>query len=167
MKLTRKIIPKSSDSGTDFLKIEDGQTVNVVFRGEVHEFYQIWPFGGEKQIFDKKVPGSSMRFKVNVVVHEKGKFVAKIFEFTNKFYNQMVDLQDDFPLTETKFKITRHGVEKNTTYTLLPLIKEPLAPKALKEIEAVPLNMLEHNLAPSTDADYEYKGPSDDDEPVF
>lgn len=143
MKLPKRMVSRPSGINKNYLKIKDGQSIGVVFRGAAHEFWQIWPFGGEKQVFSKKTPGSSSKFRMNVIVHEGGKFVAKLWEFPPKVYDQIVSLQDDFPLHSTKFKVTRHGSDKSTTYTIFPSLKEPLTEKALKEIGAVPLNMLE------------------------
>lgn len=164
MKFTKRAVAsKDSNGGGNYLKLADGESVNVIFRGEVFEFWQSWPRGGEKQVFDKPTPGASSRFKANVVVHEAGKFVAKVWEFPVGIYNNIAEIADAYDITTTKIRITRRGVEKATIYILLPLA-EKIPAKAMKEIEAVELNILGHaqahaelskpkNHAPGGDAD--------------
>lgn len=141
MKFTKREAPKNEGIGaSNFLKVADGQSVQGVFRGEVHEFYQSWPRGGEKQIFDKPTPGASSRFRLNFVTQEDGKFVAKVWEFGLTVYNQLAEISEAYPLEVTKVKISRRGVDKNTQWMIIPL--GPVDKKALPTIEAVNLNIL-------------------------
>ena len=137
-----RIETKQSDGvsgGGNFLKIESGQSVTGVFRGEIGTFWQAWPRGGAKQVFSEPTPGSALRFRANFVVHENGKFVAKVYEFGVMVNNTLFEIQqENIDLTTTKVKISRYGSGKNDTrYVVLPL--GPVPPKALKEIEAVEL----------------------------
>lgn len=143
MKFTKREMPKGDGNGKAYLKlVNDGDSMTGIFRGEVFEFFQIWPFGGEKQIFDTRVPGSVSRFKVNFVVHEGGKFVAKIWEFGLQTYNQLAEYAENYDLEQTKIKLTRRGSGKATIWMTMPLLKETLTKKQLAEIEAVELNVL-------------------------
>jgi hypothetical protein len=141
-------MPKNDGNGGAYLKLEDGTAVTGVFRGEVFEFFQIWPYGGDKQVFATRVPGSSSRFKINFVTQEGGKFVAKVWEIGLSVYNQLADIAEEYDLEVTKVKITRRGEGKATNYMVLPLIKEKIPKAAMAEIEAVKLNALDAHLAP-------------------
>lgn len=141
MRLTKREGPKSEGNGpSNYLKVGDGQKVSGVFRGECHEFWQVWPQGGQKQVFADPTPGASNRFKANFVVHEDGKFVAKVFEFGLTFYNQLAEIGENYDLETTKIQISRRGLGKATQWMVLPL--GPVDKKALPLIEATPLNIL-------------------------
>lgn len=141
MKFTKREVPKGEGNGTsNYLKIADGQSATGVFRGEVHEFYQSWPKGGDKQIFAKPTPGASARFKLNFVTHEGDKVVAKVWEFGLTVYNMLAEISEAYPLENTKVKISRRGVDKNTQWMIIPL--GPLDKKGLATIEACPLEVL-------------------------
>lgn len=141
MKFTKRAAPTSEGIGAaNYLKIGDGQSATGVPRGEVHEFYQRWPQGGTKEIFDVPTAGASARFRINVVVNEDGKPAAKVFEFGMSVYNQLAEISENFEITKTKLKISRKGSGKNTEWFILPL--GPVEAKALKAIEAVELNAL-------------------------
>lgn len=132
-------VEKQSDGngGGAFLKIEDGKSVNGVFRGELYTFYQSWPQGGTKQIYDVPTAGASMRFKANVVIFEDGKFVAKVWEFPVTVNNMLYEIAGELDITKTKCKISRLGSGKKTQWMVFPL--GPLDAKALKQVEAVEL----------------------------
>lgn len=141
MKFTKRAAPNSEGtSSANYLKVLDGQSVTGVPRGEIFEFYQKWPQGGMKETFDKPTMGASSRFKINVVVHEDGKFIAKVFEFGPRVYGQFANIAEELEITKTKIKISRRGSMKNTEWTIIPL--GPVDGKALKSIEAVELNPL-------------------------
>lgn len=141
MKFTKREMPNREGNGiSNYLKMDDGQNVTGVFRGEVHEFYQTWPPGGQKQIFDVPTTGASPRFKANFVMHEDGKFVAKVWEFGLTVYNQLAEISENYNIEETKVKITRRGVSKSTQWMIIPL--GPVDKKALAPIKAVELNIL-------------------------
>lgn len=141
MQFKKRAAPKKSDGhSSDYLKVDDGKSVTGVFRGEIFEFYQSWPQGGDKQVFDKPTAGASLRFKANFVVNEGGKYVAKVWEFGLVVYNTLAEIADNFPIETTKIKISRRGLQKDTQWTIIPL--GAVDAKALKAIEAVPLNIL-------------------------
>jgi hypothetical protein len=149
MKLQKIDMPaRSGNGGGKFLKLDIGESVTGVFRGEPHMFYQKWPRGGNKETSDVPKPGFDPRFKVNLVVHEDGKFVPKIFEYPVPVNNQMADIQDAYDITTIKCKISRVASGKGSIYMVLPMIKEPISAKAMKEIEAVPLYSLSGQSAP-------------------
>lgn len=135
------VASRSSDdsSGSDYLKLGDGESVNGVFRGEVYVFYMSWPEGGEKQVSDQPFAGASMRFRANFVVRENGRFIAKVFEFGKKTNNDLAGLAKVCNIRETKVMILRNGLKKKTTYTIMPVLNEPLNAEQIKAIEAVEL----------------------------
>jgi hypothetical protein len=146
--------------GGSFLKIEEGKSVNGVFRGELKKFWQSWPLGGTKQVFDEPTPGSSIRFRANVVVNEGGKFIAKVWEFGAPVNNMLFEYSQEMEITKVKCKITRTGSGKKTQYIVIPL--GPLDAKALKAIEAVELLPLEPKEFTKEEADAANKGDSDE-----
>lgn len=163
MKFTKREIPKSENGGsTVFLRLKDGASINGVFRGEIYEFYSKW-VGNKSHITNADDPDGKTRFRLNLVTLEDGKFVAKIWEFGLNIYNQLADINEEYDLTKTKVKITRRGTGTDTTYMLLPLVKEPIPAKTMKEIEAVHLNILEHKDQPIEPAKVKNFAPGSDD----
>lgn len=150
MKLTKRETKSGGEGGGLFLRLGDGENVTGIFRGEVYEFWQSWPQGGVKQVYEVPTPGASSRFKANIIVKEGDKFIAKVFEFGTSFYNQLAELNEEYDLETTKVKISRRGAGKETNWIVMPLLKEPLQPKIIAMIEAVPLN----ELAPKAIVNY-------------
>lgn len=133
------IAQQSEGSGTGgaFLRMDTGDSVNAVIRGDVHKYWQIWPQGGTKQVFDEPTAGSQLRFKVNVVINEDGQFVAKIWDFPAATNNMLFEIQKEVDLEKTKIKLSRVGQGKKKSWMIIPL--GPLDAKALKQVEAVEL----------------------------
>jgi hypothetical protein len=156
VKFTKRNIQKSDGNGGSYLSLKDGESVTVVFRGEIHEFWQSWPYGGEKLVFDKPTAGASSRFKANVVIRENNKFIAKVWEFGLAIYVQLGEINEVYPLERTKLKITRRGADKKTSYMLLPIVAEPLSGQLMAEVEAVPLNILDGKSEPEKEASDEF-----------
>lgn len=148
MKFPKKAAPTSEGiAAANYLKIGDGQSVTGVPRGDVFEFFQKWPQGGQKEVFLVPTVGATPRYKINVVVHEDGKFIAKCFEFGSSVYAQFAEIADNFEIEKTKVKISRKGSGKSTEWFILPL--GAVEPKALKAIEAVELNVFGALSAPA------------------
>lgn len=120
-----------------FLKFEDGETKHVVLAGEIFEFYMKW-VNGKSVPSNPQDPDAKVRFKVNAIVSEEGKLIPKIWEFPLTVYNQLADINSEYPLEETKLKVTRQGTGTDTVYHILPLLKEKV-PASIKSIE---LNVL-------------------------
>ncbi len=90
--------------------------------------------------YDKPTAGAKPRYKINLVVHENGELVSKIFEFGPRIYDVLATISVEMDITKTKIKISRKGQKKNTQWTIIPL--GPVDEKALKKIAAVELNKL-------------------------
>jgi len=164
MKFNKREIPSSGTGGGNlFLKIADGQSVTGVLRGENYEFYNKW-VGGKSQLTTADDPEGKSRFRANFVTLEDGKFVPKIWEFGLTVYNQLADMSEEYDLEKTKIKITRRGSGTDTVYMILPIVKEPIPAKVMKEIEAVELLHLQHK--PQTKAEPPSFNPNDDDDEI-
>lgn len=145
MKFQKRVLKRLSDGGGSnlFLKIGDGESNKGVCRGEVYEFYQKWE-GGRSQVVTADDPSGKSRFRVNLIVEEDGVLVAKIWEFGLPVYNQLSDINEEYDVDKTKIKISRRGSGKGTEWAVLPLLKEPLSERQLKDISSVKLNLLDH-----------------------
>lgn len=143
MKFTKREVQSGEKGSNLFLKLADGQSVTGVLRGENYEFYNKW-INGKSQLTTADDPEGKSRFRANFVTVEDGRLTAKIWEFPLTVYNQLADIAEEYDLEKTKIKITRRGTGTDTVYMILPLLKEPISAKAIKEIEAVKLNILEH-----------------------
>jgi hypothetical protein len=152
MQTQKRDVPAGTGSGGGkFLKIEVGQSVTGVFRGETVSYWQKWPKGGVKEQSDIPKPGFQERFKVNFVVWEDGAFVAKIFDMNLFSYNQIADINESMDVETIKCRISRQATGKGSTYMIMPMLKEPLSPANLKAIEAVELNSLGASQQQATD----------------
>ncbi len=159
MNFQKREIPKSDSGGGTFFKLKDGESVNGICRGEIYEFFRKWE-GGKSHLVDNSDPKAQSAFRINIIVQEGHVFKAKTWEFGLTIYNQLADINDEYPLSSTKIKVTRRGTGTDTIYAILPLLKEPIPPLALKEINAVPLNMLQHKVpaAPKMDDQFDELG---------
>lgn len=136
---------KTEEGGpSPFLKMKDGDVVRGVVVGDIQETYKKWINGKGIECAPDE-PGAGLRFKVNLITDENGGLVAKIWEFGILIYNQLKDINDEYPLETTKVKISRQGSTKdNTSYTILPLVtaKDKLTDKQLEKIKAIDLHKL-------------------------
>lgn len=132
-------------SGGAFLKLKDGESVIGVFRGEVHEFYSKWE-NKKNFICGPEDKDGKFRFRVNFVTQEpSGEWTSKILEQGKTFYLQLGDLNEECELKTTKVKISRKGSTINdTSYAIVPTMKDLLTSAQLKLVEATKLEDLEH-----------------------
>ncbi len=159
---------KQADSGhkgpNKFLKIEDGKSINGIFRGEIHTFYNKWENGKGRECAPDE-PGAKPRFKLNFVTYEDNAFKALIFEFPQTVYNQLADIHDVYPLDQTKVKVSRRGTGTDTVYMILPLVNEPISPATMKQIEAIDLHVLDTGSGPRVSGSISKAGPNWDQMP--
>jgi hypothetical protein len=134
----------SNGSGTGkYLRISDGDIVYCILKGDLQTSYQKWN-GTTYEPAKKGEQGASLRFKVNAIVFEDKKPVAKILEGGGHLYFDLKNINEEFPLETTMIKITRSGVKQNTRFTVS--VAGPKAQpdeKTMKAIEAVQLHSLE------------------------
>jgi len=143
---------RQKGGGKNFLKLKDKDSVTGVFRGDPHTFYQHWV--GGRGVTCTRSTGcthcesgekGSFRCRVNFIMSEEGKLIAKVFECGGKVYDALSALSADCDLSTHKVKITRSGSGTDTTYSILPVMKDGVLTKdALKAVEAVDLNALEN-----------------------
>ena len=159
-------LPKPVSSGSSsigniskdrLLKLNDGQEVKVVFRGDPLVFYQRWPKGGQKEVFSTPEPGSRPRYFMNAIVRDGASFVAKVFEMASPTYSMLFKINEHLPIEKTKVLVSRMGSGTNTKYALLALPHEALSERELAEIDAVKLN----DLSPDSVSESESSGTSE------
>lgn len=141
MKFTEEA-PSGGGSGK-FLKIGDNESVYCVLRGEMKVSYKKW--NGTTYVDAKKgEPGASLRFKVNAIVSEDKKPVAKILEGGGHLYFDFKAINEEYPVEETLIKISRAGVGKNTRYSVLvagpKMQPDKKAMEAIQAVELLPLD---------------------------
>ncbi len=145
-----------------YLRLKDGESVNAVFVGELYEFKIKW-VNNKSQVTGAGDPEGKRRYKCNVIVPEEGKgLVCKVWEFGALVCEQLSDINEVYPLGETKVRIMRKGTGTDTVYMLLPLLKEPLSPQQKSMIDSMKLNVLNPSPAPKNHAPgMESKGEDD------
>jgi hypothetical protein len=144
MNIPKREIPIGNNASGDlFLKLGDGESKIGVCRGDLYEFFQVWE-NNRSRLVKPDEPGAKSRFRLNFVSYEDGKFVARIWEFGLMVYNQLADINEEYPLEKTKLKVTRKGKGTDTVYMILPMLKEPISAKGLKDLDGVTLNVLVH-----------------------
>jgi hypothetical protein len=147
MKFDKTAAVQSGSGGEKFLKIKAGESVNGIFRGEIHHYFIKWVEGKSVQVSSDE-PGAKIRFEANFVTMVDGRFVAKVFGFSQTVYNLLAEVNNEYDLEKTKVKISRRGEKLETEYSILPLLKEPIPPQIMKQIEAVTLNILDAKPQP-------------------
>lgn len=142
MKFTEE--PSGGSGGASkYLRLSDGDVVYCILKGEIKTSYQKWT-GSTYEPAKKGEQGASLRFKVNAVVFEDKKPVAKILEGGGHLYFDLKNINEEFPLETTMIKITRTGVKQNTRFTVS--VAGPKAQpdeKTMKTIEQLELHSLE------------------------
>lgn len=150
--------PSSGSTNELYIRIKDGGEVVFIPRGEIYEFYSKFGVKGE---VPPDTEGARLKYKINAVVYEGGAFKAKIYEFGKSVYEQFYEISQVCDVTKTKLRLSRKGSSKeDTTYFLLPVMKEPLSAGQLGAIDQVELNILDkpaagQRLAPSSNQEEE------------
>lgn len=122
-----KSSPSTGSEGKNFISLKDQQSVIGIFRGDVFEYYRHWenrnskPCTGEGCELCARGNKPRFAFRLNFIVREGDKRVAKILERGSKDYKQLKNLNGSYPLDKTVVKITRYGSDMNdTNYVILP-----------------------------------------------
>lgn len=144
-----KFKPKTKDHRS-FVKLTDGQTVTGIFRGEAFEFRTHWherrsvvcPGDGCELCMTKDKP--KYQFRVNFITKENEAYIAKIWQGSYNFYDQLRDLNTDYPIDQNILKITRDGSGLHTKYKALPILNSQITPELEAKISQIPLNELGH-----------------------
>lgn len=158
MKFTKRADELKGPS--NYLKIKDGDSISGVFRGEIYEFCVRW-VNGKSEVVPPDTLGAKSRFKLNFIISENGKMVAKVWEFSHVVYSLLAEVNEEYPLETTKVKVLRKGSGMETEYYILPLLKEPLSASAIKSLAAIELNILDK--APAAKAPVKNFAPGSDD----
>lgn len=119
--------------GGNYIKFKDGDKKQIVVVGEPVHFFQIYgPKGGQK--FDRKVPGSSFRFKVSIVEINGPTFEPKILELGRMVFDRLVYLAEEMGIENKILIVHRKGSTKDdTTYNID--IKGPLSTEQIEVIK--------------------------------
>lgn len=144
MKFPHKAESGSGSGGEKYLKLKSGESITGIFRGEIHEHFVRWN-NGKSEAAQLGEPGAKIRFEINFVTFVDGRFIAKIFSFPQSLYNQLADVNSEYPLEKTKVKLSRSGDGLETEWRVLPLVseKDKLTAQILQQIEQVTLNILD------------------------
>lgn len=115
----------SPETGSgDFLKIEPGQKVVGVLRGQPREFYAKFE-GGKSTECKSFEPDARFRCRVNFITRSpEGDYTSKVWEFGPTVYLMLKELNQEYNLEERIISIKRNGSGLETTYTILPLDKK-------------------------------------------
>lgn len=150
MKFTEESSKTNGGGSGKYLRIDDGESSYVILRGEMATSYQKWT-GTTYEVANKGDAGASLRFRVNAIVFEDKKPVAKILDGGGHLYFDFKSINDEYLLESTLIKISRAGVGKNTRYTVIPAGPK-LQPdaKVMATVEAVPLHSLEAKVSAQT-----------------
>ena len=146
----------SLGGGGGHLKLAEGKPVVGIFRGDPLEFYSQW-VGSKATVVPEGTSGARFRFKINFVTKAPdGSYVPLIWEQGPTVYNQLKELNVDYPLDTTVVKITRSGSTKdNTSYSILPVPNAKFTAQTEEALKLVKLNDLsvgggqEEQFAPS------------------
>lgn len=133
-----KLIKSREESGqSNHLKFKDGDSYEGIFRGEPHIFYATFK---DPKEYPEWAEGRSFKFKINFIIRENGKPVARIFKGGAKVRDALIDAQSEYGL-DCVFKIKRTGSTKeDTRYSIL--FKAKLEGDQIEQINEVPLNKL-------------------------
>jgi hypothetical protein len=111
----------------NFLKIESGQTIKGILRGELFDYEQHWsmnrgePCKGPSCLLCEEGHKKTFRFRANILINEGGIYTCKIFEQGGPVYDFLKGLSEEYDLEKTVLKITRTGEKLQTKYSIMPV----------------------------------------------
>lgn len=141
-------LPVTGNGSKNFLKLKDKESVQGIFRGDLHEFFVLWE-GQKSKVVPEGTPGAKFRFRINFVIKEGSGYVVKIFEQGLTVYNQLAELHNEYELDTIVVKITRNGTGTDTTYSVLPLLKQAIPKETIKYLDSMELLPLSTEAAPA------------------
>lgn len=137
-------------SGGDYVKIEPGEKLKVIFRGEPYIFFRKYP---DKTEYPTKVGGSNFRFRIGVVIDGE----PKKMEQSYGFLMDLADCKEKYGL-DCVYEVKRTGSGRDTRYSIL--FDRELKPEELKEIDNLQMpaltsgRMRQEEPPPPSDDDY-------------
>jgi hypothetical protein len=143
----RKDLPDAGSGSKNFLKLKDKESVTGIFRGELYEFFTVWEGGKSRQV-PEGTPKAGFRFRINFVLKDGANFVPKIFENGATVYKQLEELHAEYGLDSIVVKLTRNGDGMDTTYSIMPMIKQTITKETaeyLSKLELLPLESKDQN----------------------
>lgn len=148
-----KDMPKSERPGGDkFLQIGSGETVKVIFRGEIYEYFNRW-VNGKSETVSADTPGAKRRYKVNAVVNDNG-YKAKIYDFGPGVYEDMLFIQKQSgDITKQIVAINREGTGLGTEWKLMALGQAPTT----IDFNSIKLHILDADAKSIKDKEPDYK----------
>lgn len=106
--------------GSQFVKLEDGQSVTGVFQGEPLEYKKNFKMKTEYPMGLPVYPeGTSNSFKINFLVFKDGKFTPHVFQGSGKAAVTLEKVVAKYGM-DYMFEISRSGSGTKTTYSFLP-----------------------------------------------
>lgn len=135
-------------SRENFIKIQPGGSIDGLLRGKIYSFRSHFIEGGGGGDCTgvgcpicKAHPANrtSFKFRVNFISSENGKYVAKIWEAPGRAYDTLTALSTKVDFDKTPITIMKTGTGKDTNYTIIPNVHQPVTAAMEAEIVRVPL----------------------------
>ena len=125
-----------------FIKLQDGESVTGVIRGEKKEYHVVWDKVNKRSVtVEPYTDGAKFRFKTNFVM--KDGLAPKILEQGWMVYSAIKDLHKaGYDMQNTWVRISRSGKGLDTSYTVLPMPEFKLSESEKQAVEALVLNDL-------------------------
>lgn len=145
---------ENAKSSKDYLKIKDGEFIDIVIMGEPYTYYGKYQ---DKTEYKTKVPDSSFKFKLQVVVKQDGAYVGKIL---NGGFFLISDIKENIDENgvDSIYRIKRKGTGTDSRYFVIFKTKVP--EEQMKSLKDVPLPALTSNgkMQPGDDGQAEFEG---------
>lgn len=156
------IAHKSKSTPKVFLKLNSGESVIGVFRGDPEVYFQVYEDGKYKRVPESD-PAGQFRFAVNFIVKENGALVSKLFQGNWHDYEALKALNGEFELEETYVKVSQTGERQTKRISFMPMTKAKPNPEQLKNVSL-------QKLEPKRPTNISYSGPEEmpqDESPIF
>jgi len=133
-----KTLNKEIAKSNPFLKLNDGESIEGVFRGDPYFFYS--KFQDETNTEYKEwQPGLNFRFKVNFVTKIGDELISKVFNSGKTVASRIKYLLEEYG-EDCLFKILRQSESKKVFYHID--FKSNLTPEQIDRVNSTPLNKL-------------------------
>lgn len=120
--------------GSQFVKLEDGQSITGVFQGDPLEYKKNFKLKTEYPMGLPVYPeGTTNSFKINFIVLKDGKCQPHVFNGSGKASVALEKVVSKYGM-DYVYEISRNGSGTKTTYTFLP--ERSLTPEEKTEVKA-------------------------------
>ena len=134
----KKDLPSTGTGDKNLVILKDKESIQGIFMGDPYDYFCLWQNKKPVEV-EPGTTGARFRFKLNFVVKVGAAYEVKIFENSQTVYEDIRALAEIYNLETTVVRITRNGIDKATTYSVMPL-PNPVTPETQSVLKTLTLH---------------------------